>query len=103
MWRPQYEALSKYCRVINVDIPGHGKSDKNNEKNPELVREWRGKYAGAYMPSMAAFMKVLCWRDSVVSRLYEITVPARIIMGQEDKALPRGVRRKFMMALLDQG
>ena len=204
MWRPQYEALSKHYRVINVDIRGHGKSDKNDEensefdlytlvedniavldmlgiekavwaglsiggmislraclsypervqglvlvdtdadaetffsrvkyfslvnffrllgdpenmpeliktmisrvvskemfsaacfkKNPDLVKEWREKFAGAHLPSMAAFMEVLCRRDSIVSRLHEIKVPAWIIVGQEDKALPPRCAKKI--------
>lgn len=36
MWRLQFEELSKYHRVINVDIRGHGKSDKSNGKNSEF-------------------------------------------------------------------
>jgi len=50
---------------------------------------------------MCHFMAMLMHRDSVVSRLGEIQMPALVIVGAEDRALPPPLSRRIAAGLPD--
>jgi len=58
------------------------------QAKPELVREWGTRFARLDVPSLLRVLGALNRRDSVVDRLSEIDVPALVIVGEEDSALP---------------
>lgn len=57
-------------------------------QNRHLVSEWEEKFRSADLTSMLLYARCLVNRDSIVARLSEIRVPALVIVGQEDAALP---------------
>lgn len=56
--------------------------------NPTLVDEWRRHFAGSHLPSVLRCLEVLMHRDSLLGRLDQITVPALVLVGEEDRSLP---------------
>ena len=63
-----------------------GVSTRRN--NQELVKEYRGVFAGIDTESIVNSLPSLTKRVSVTSRLAEIKVPTVVIVGEEDKSLP---------------
>jgi len=57
-------------------------------QRPELVRHWEESFTKLHVPSILRLLTVLVRRDSVVDRLPEIDVPALVMVGEEDRALP---------------
>ena len=70
-------------------------------ENPGLVAEWRPKMEAMHLPSMLHGIDCLVRRDSVISRLPEIEVPALVIVGAEDKSLPPALSREIAAGLPD--
>jgi 3-oxoadipate enol-lactonase len=70
-------------------------------ENPQLVEEWRGRFAAADPESMRRFLEMLTRRDSVVSRLGEIQVPTLVVSGAEDRSLPTSLSQKIHDGLPD--
>jgi len=70
-------------------------------EKPQLVKEWRARFAAADAESMRHYLDLLMHRDSVVSRLDEIHVPALVIVGAEDRALPPTFSRRIDAELVD--
>jgi pimeloyl-ACP methyl ester carboxylesterase len=70
-------------------------------ENPELVDEWRDRFAAADPESMRRFLEMLIRRDSIVSRLGKIEVPALVIFGSEDRSLPPRLSQKIDAELSD--
>jgi pimeloyl-ACP methyl ester carboxylesterase len=70
-------------------------------ENQPLVEEWRGRFAAADPESIRRFLEMLMCRDSVVSRLSEIGVPSLVIVGSEDRALPKVLSEKIDAGLPD--
>ncbi len=70
-------------------------------ENRQLVEEWKSRFATADLESMRRFMAMLMHRDSVVSRLGEIQIPALVIVGAEDRALPPPLSRQIAAGLPD--
>jgi 3-oxoadipate enol-lactonase len=58
------------------------------ETKPELVSEWRRRFAAIDVPSLLQVLGALNRRDSVLHRLPEIAAPSLVIVGEEDSALP---------------
>ena len=69
--------------------------------NPELVDEWRRVFADVDLPSALQCLACLMDRDSVVSRLPEISVPCLVIAGQEDRSLPVALSHRIHQGLPD--
>ena len=65
------------------------------------MEEWKSRFATADLESMRRFMAMLMHRDSVVSRLGEIQIPALVIVGAEDRALPPPLSRQIAAGLPD--
>lgn len=57
-------------------------------ENPALVDEWRRVFAEIDTLSALHGLHAVIRRDSLVSRLSEISVPCLVIGGQEDESLP---------------
>ncbi len=55
---------------------------------PELVAEWRVRFAAVHVPSMLATLGALVRRDDLRPRLGEIRTPAMVLVGDEDTTLP---------------
>ena len=55
---------------------------------PELVADWKEKFATMPLTSIKHMVNALCARDSLKSRLGQIRQPARVIVGKEDVSLP---------------
>jgi len=68
---------------------------------PELVEEWREKFAAVDIPSMLAGLDALVKRDSILPKLPEISVPALVVVGNEDASLPVPLSRRIADALPD--
>ena len=69
--------------------------------NPGLVDEWRDVFADVDLPSALQCLACLMDRDSVVSRLPEISVPSLVIVGQEDRSLPVTLSHRIHQGLPD--
>ena len=70
-------------------------------ENRPLVEEWKGRFAAADPESIRRFLEMLMCRDSVVSRLGEIDVPSLVIVGAEDRALPKALSERIDVRLPD--
>jgi len=55
---------------------------------PELVDDWREKFASVHVPSLNLVVGALIRRDSVIDKLGEVRVPTLVIVGSEDDTLP---------------
>jgi len=67
--------------------------------NPALVAEWRARFADLHVPSVLQILDALVKRESVVSRLNEITVPALVMVGTEDTTLPLSNSKEIVDAM----
>jgi pimeloyl-ACP methyl ester carboxylesterase len=56
--------------------------------DPDLVKEWEGRFRAADVPSMLEYAGSLLRRDSILSRLGGISVPTLVMVGVEDTSLP---------------
>jgi pimeloyl-ACP methyl ester carboxylesterase len=70
-------------------------------KRPDLVAEWRQRFMAVDAPSMLLVLDALVGRDSVVEDLAKITVPALVLVGAEDLALPPERSREIAAHLAD--
>ena len=68
---------------------------------PELVDEWREKFASLHVPSLNLVVAALIRRDSVIDRLREIKAPTCVIVGGEDETLPVANSREIEAAIPD--
>lgn len=68
---------------------------------PDLVEEWRERFAGVHVPSILRMLGALKRRDDLVPRLPEITVPALVVVGVEDVSLPPVHSRVLAQGLPD--
>ncbi len=70
-------------------------------RNPGLVSEWEERFRSAHLPSMLRYLRCLMRRDSVVHQLPEIKIPALVIVGEEDEALPASCSEEIATRLAD--
>jgi len=70
-------------------------------EKPDLVEEWKARFAAADTESIRHYLHLLMRRDSVVSRLGEIEVPSLIVVGAEDRALPPSISKRIHAGLPD--
>jgi len=68
-------------------------------QRPELVRHWGEVFTELHRPSVLRVLGALVRRDSVVDRLPEIVVPALIMVGEEDRALPPSCSKEIVAGL----
>ncbi|MDX1662080.1 MAG: alpha/beta fold hydrolase, partial [Gemmatimonadota bacterium] len=67
--------------------------------DPELVDEWRMRFASMHVPSMRRFLDALLARDPIVDRLGEIGVPALVVVGAEDSVTPPDLSEEIATAI----
>lgn len=70
-------------------------------ENPELVRRWLPEVLAMELPSILRTLEALLRRDSVVDELGRIEVPALVLVGEEDRALPVACSREMARGLAD--
>ncbi|MEM9555477.1 MAG: alpha/beta fold hydrolase [Acidobacteriota bacterium] len=68
-------------------------------ERPELVREWEARFAGLHMPSIWHGVGALNRRRSRTEQLPGIQVPALVLVGTEDLALPPRYSEELARAL----
>ena len=68
---------------------------------PELVAEWRGRFAAADVTSMRQTLRALNARDDLVGRLDEITVPTLVMVGALDTPQPPARSRLIAESIMD--
>lgn len=73
----------------------------SRRERPELVAEWRERVASVHLPSILRVLDALVGRDSVVDRLGDVAVPARVLVGEEDATLPLALAREIAHGLPD--
>ena len=83
--------LNEICRLM------FGETTRRHDSS--LVEEWRNRFARVHIPSILTGLDALVNRDSILSRLPEITVPALVIVGKEDASLPVPISRRIHEAL----
>ena len=57
-------------------------------QDPDLVSEWERSFRAADVPSMLEYAGCLLRRDSILNRLWDISVPTVVMVGDEDTSLP---------------
>jgi pimeloyl-ACP methyl ester carboxylesterase len=60
---------------------------------PDLVEEWKRRFAALHVPSIGVLLGSLVRRDSVLERLPGIEVPTLVLVGAEDASLPVSLSR----------
>jgi 3-oxoadipate enol-lactonase len=81
-------------QVVRMFFSSHTRSTK-----PELINEWKAKFASVPLSSILHTVEALRRRDSIVERLGEIQVPALVIVGEKDQALPPSYSKEIAGAL----
>jgi len=64
-------------------------------RRPDLVAEWRERFASAHVGSMLATLRALLDRESVGPLLGGIRAPCLVIVGEEDASLPPSHSREI--------
>ena len=100
----KYRAMGLGVRVIGVRpfLPAISKlmfGKTTRKRNPELVTDWKDRFAGTDVPSMLLGLGALVRRDSVVERLRSVETPSLVIVGDEDSSLPPPLSREITNAL----
>jgi pimeloyl-ACP methyl ester carboxylesterase len=67
--------------------------------DPRLVEEWKGHFSNVPLPSILRTVQALKDRDSILDRLSEITVPALVIVGEQDRLLPPAYSSEIAQSL----
>jgi pimeloyl-ACP methyl ester carboxylesterase len=70
-------------------------------QNPMLVSESKRQFASLHVPSLLYCLDALMRRDSLLERLDQIVVPALVLVGEEDRALPLPLSRRIHDRLRD--
>lgn len=64
-------------------------------RNRALVEEWKNRFSTVHVPSMLRGLEALVQRDSLLTRLSRIRVPALVLVGREDRSLPPARSRRI--------
>jgi len=86
--------------VVAVIIPMFFCSH-TRKNDPALVAQWKAKIRALHVPSVLNALHALRHRESLVARLGEIGVPALVIVGDQDTALPPAFSREIAAAMPD--
>ncbi len=96
----KYRAMGAGARVMGFRpfLPSiarlmFGTTTRRN--NPTLVDEWKRQFAELHLPSVLRCLEALMHRDSLFGRLDQITVPALVLVGEEDLSLPPPLSRRI--------
>lgn len=69
--------------------------------NPTLVNHWKREFSTIHVPSILHGLDALMQRDSLLARLPEISAPALVLVGEEDRSLPPPLTRRIHDLLPD--
>lgn len=100
-WRKlKYRAMGRGAAVVGVrplasSIARLMFGRTTRVRQPGLVREWKSDLGDLHIPSVLRMLDAIVERDSLLSRLSEITVPTLIAVGEEDRVLPPAVSRRM--------
>lgn len=68
-------------------------------RQPDLVDDWRERFASVHLPSLNLTVGALARRDTVVDKIGEVRIPALVIVGDEDASLPVAYSREIAAAI----
>lgn len=71
------------------------------QQNPNLVSEWTREFATVNLPSILRGLEALMRRDPLLARLPQISMPALVLVGEEDRSLPPPLARRIHDRLPD--
>jgi len=66
---------------------------------PDLVDDWRERFASVHLPSLNLTVGALARRDTVVDKIGEVRMPTLVIVGDEDASLPVAYSREIAAAI----
>lgn len=76
-------------------------SDATRNADPDLVAEWRMRFASMHVPSMLRFLDALLSREPIVDRLGEIDVPTLVVVGADDTVTPPDLSEEIAAGIPD--
>jgi len=87
----RFLGLGARCLGIRPFLPAivplmFGKTTR--QIRPQLVAEWKSRFAALHVPSVLHGLGALNRRDTINHRLKEIQLPSLVIVGEEDTSLP---------------
>jgi len=102
----KYQAMTSVAKVIGTAplIPQVVRMffcSHTRKANPQLVGEWKTRFASVPLVSIIRTVAALKTRDSVIARLGKIQKPALVMVGSEDQPLPPACSREIAKALPD--
>ncbi len=102
--RLEYRALAGLVRLLGTGpvLPQVARlmfGPTTRRQRPELVRDWRDRFARADIPSALWTLRALNRRDDVLPRLSAVAVPALVLVGSEDRSLPPERSRRLAAGL----
>jgi pimeloyl-ACP methyl ester carboxylesterase len=102
----RYHAMGLGARLIGIDplVPSIARlmfGATTRRHNPTLVSEWKREFSAVHVPSVLRGLDALMQRDSLLTRLRQIRVPALVLVGEEDSSLPPMLSRRIHDLLPD--
>ena len=104
--KAKYTAMKAVARLVGIAplLPAvgpimFGRTTLRN--NQALVTEWNSRFRELHVPSILHGIDAVRFRDDLSPRLAEITCPALVLVGAEDKALPPRRSRQLADSLPD--
>ncbi len=66
---------------------------------PDLVDDWRERFASVHLASLNLTVDALARRDTVIDKIADIQMPTVVIVGDEDASLPVAYSREIAAAV----
>lgn len=91
--RVKFQLMAAAARVLGMralapEIARMFFSSRMRESQPDLVRDWKDRFASVPLRSALRTAAALRTRDSIVEQLARLEVPAVVIVGAEDQPTP---------------
>lgn len=102
----KYRAMGLGARLVGMKpfvsqvVPlmfGH----TTRRQNKQLVEDWKPQLLDMDLPSILHFLEALVTREGLLDQLGQIDIPALVLVGEEDKALPVSVAKQLDAGLPD--
>lgn len=104
-WRRlKYSALAAVARVVGIRVTA-GQLERQmfgrtfRREHPDVVAQWVYRFQQVDIPSVLRINDALKWRDDLLPRLPRVDIPALVVSGTEDVALPPARSRRLAAAL----
>ncbi len=107
LWkRSRYAALALIARTIGIrpvlrPVTKLMFGETTLREKPALVAEWAERYAASHLPSALRMLAAVATREDLTPRFAAIRVPALVMVGMEDAALPPARSHRLAAALPD--